>query len=400
MKLRTSLMRTAALLVVAVTFSITAWAAPKFKVLHSFQAGSDGSSPSSPLVFDAAGNLYGTTVVGGNGVGCTNNPYGCGTAFELSLHNQQWLEKVLYNFTVAGPTGNIVLDKKGHLYGIYPGATNIGEAYELMKGLGQWTETTIHSFDYNSDFYPMGGLVADANGNLYGPTQSGGLNGAGDVFELSPNGDGTFSKSVLYAFTLSGSLGPLVLDSAGSFYGSSPFYGAYGAGTIFKLSLLNGVWVETTLYSFTGFENGGSPSTGVTLDRAGNLYGTTQTGGDNNLGIVFKLSPTIGVWNETILHSFTGASDGATPQGRVVLDAAGNVYGTAFAGGLYGFGVVFKLSSSGRGQWKETALHNFTGAGDGWRPQATLVLDRVGNIYGTTIAGGVNNNGVVFEITP
>jgi uncharacterized repeat protein (TIGR03803 family) len=278
------------------------------------------------------------------------------------------------------------------------------------------TETILHTFSGGVDGrFPHAGLTRDAAGNLYGTTVGGGptstcqfSNGCGVVFELircdsAPSG---YDFKVLHAFTGSDGAQPaagLIRDATGNLYGTATSGGAHGQGVVFKLSP-GGTY--TVLYSFTGGADGAEPIAGLVRDAAGNLYGTTQYGGATSTcspplgcGVVFKLSPT---GTETVLHSFTRGADGAFPYAGLIQDAAGNLYGTAVAGGatsgvcgLGGCGVVFKLSPTGT----ETVLHTFTG-GDGEGPEGDLIRDATGNVYGTASSGGPGGFGVVFKLTP
>jgi uncharacterized repeat protein (TIGR03803 family) len=384
--------------------------AAKFKVLHTFTGGSDGVGPNGPLALDTAGNLYGVTVLGGSGTQCSG---GCGIVFELLPSGTKWKERILYNFSgfassYVDPAGSLVFDKKGNVYGTTgqggDPTCRCGEVYELTRATN-WTQTVLHTFLGGSSdgAYPSFGVIEDRAGNLYGVTQTGGLNSGnyGTVFGLTPNSDGTWTENIIYEFTGSrdGSdpYGNLALDTAGNLYGATSGGGVYGLGTVFKLTPTNGAWTETTLYAFTGGENGYS-SGGIVLDSAGNLYGTTTSGGSDAVGNVFKLTPANGYWNFSTVHSFTGGRDGGYPEGRLTLDQAGNIYGTTALGGTYQYGTVFRLTLA-QGVWKETVLHNFANGADGQGPYGGLTLDSSGNLYGVA-SGGINNQGLVFEITP
>jgi uncharacterized repeat protein (TIGR03803 family) len=337
------------------------------KVLHTFTGGKDGSSPYDSLILDAAGNLYGTTSAGANTE--------CGAVFEL-----------------------------------LPGAN------------GKWKEKTLFDF-YPSGCEPIGGLVMDKAGNLYGTTTSGGsTDDTSTVFELSPGSDGSWTENVIYnfdgPFAISKPQSSLIFDVAGNLYGTTADGGANGDGTVFELTPgANGVWAETTIWTFDYFGTGGySPYAGVVFDSAGNLYGTTVFGGSgagctaaNGCGTVFKLTPEAnGTWNETVLYSFNdNGADGYNPYGGVVFDSAGNLYGTTYYGGKNtadgGYsGTVFKLSPHANGTWSEKLLHSFGGdsnVGDGYQPYAGLTFEN-GDLYGTTVLGGKYNGGTVFELVP
>jgi uncharacterized repeat protein (TIGR03803 family) len=252
--------------------------------------------------------------------------------------------------------------------------------------------------------YPQSGLVFDAAGNLYSTTSDEGPLGDGSAFELTFNGSG-WTETTIHAFDGpdGSTLKPTsILDASGNLYGTAQTGGTYGAGTVWELTpQVDGSWTETTLYSFTGGRDGANPvmQSGLISDSAGNLYGATQNGGAHGDGTVFELSPLAGgTWGETVLHSFRGR-DGSGPQAGLIFDVAGNLYGETFYGGADNDGVVFKLTPGASGSWSETVLHSFHG-GDGSNPRFGLVLDAVGNLYGTTYAGGHYGDGTVFEITP
>jgi len=294
----------------------------------------------------------------------------------------------------------------------------------LLAGIasGQ-TETTLYYFQGRPDGAdPAAEVVFDKVGNIYGTTQNGGQFGAGSVFELTPNG-GTWTETILYSFT-GGSDGQqpssgLVLDSEGALYGTTIYGGYKITGTVFKLTpptMQGDAWTETTIYEFcsTGTcTDGAWPSGTLVFDKKGNLYGTAENDGNApcGCGVVFKLSPPHGrqtAWTETVLYNFLGHAngDGGLPQTGVIFDKSGNLYGTTPVGGHYhsacqnqGCGIVFKLASTGRG-WKESRLYSFRGTGDGNVPEAGLVFDRSGNLYGTTSGAAVYNPGNVFKLRP
>jgi uncharacterized repeat protein (TIGR03803 family) len=389
--------------------------------LYEFPS-TDGANPAG-LVSNGSGSFYGLTASGGSGlgsgIGCF---YGyCGTAYQLSrTSNGSWQENVIHNFSGLGadggsPTGSLILDSGGNLYGATAGGglVSSGTAFRLSPSSGGgWTETTLHSFGtYTNDgVWPLGSLVSDAAGNLYGRTEYGGTNNCGVVYQLKPSTKGTWAESVIYNFTTLNTDyrgAGLVVDSSGNLYGVAN-------EVVFKLSPgAKGKWTETDLYTFKGPPDGSQTDGSLTLDAAGNLYGTTEYGGAYNYGTVYELSPGAGGWSETILYSF-GAfpGDGQTPLAGVVLDAAGNLCGTTMAGGTAplpscGYvnqpncGTVFKLSPTSAGQWTETILHNFVGGpNDGQTPPMGVGLDSAGNIFGTTNTGGLGLVGVVYEITP
>ncbi|MGH9208408.1 MAG: choice-of-anchor tandem repeat GloVer-containing protein, partial [Acidimicrobiales bacterium] len=289
------------------------------------------------------------------------------------------------------------------------GGPGLGVVFKLTPG---GTETVLHSFcmqpNCSDGAYPLAGLIADSSGNLYGTTeQGGGASGQGVVFKLTPGGN----ETVLYSIcTFPGCSGGsrlnagLIADSSGNLYGTATDGGmsggcsGTGCGVVFKLSPGG---TETVLHSFTGSPiDGANPYAGLIADSSGNLYGTTYGGGASQNGVVFKLTPG---GTETVLYSFcslTGCSDGAAPQAGLIADSSGNLYGTTAAGGAsaactVGCGVVFKLTPGGT----ETVLYSFTGGGDGALPEAGLIADSSGNLYGTTEIGGALNSGTVFKLT-
>lgn len=415
---------TATLATLAVTAFVTsAWATPQEAVLHSFNNNAkDGYYSSAGLIFDAAGNLYGTTVEGG-GPGCGG--LGCGTVFQLAPGaGGAWTETVLYGFNGkdgSRPSGNLIFDAAGNLYGTTAGggAHGFGTVFQLTPKAGGWTEKILHSFNQNEKdgYVPKAGLIFDAASNLYGTTYGGGAHGNyGTVFELTPKAGGGWTEKILYSFNSKGKGGyylnaGLIFDAAGNLYGTT-FWGGNsrcggeGCGTVFELTPeAGGDWTEKVLHRFNGMQ-GVRPSGGLIFDAAGNLCGTSQLSGGHKSGTVFKLTPKTGVWTEETLHRFNSfEGDGISPLADLVLDVSGNLYGTTYAGGAYGGGTVFELIPTANGSWTEKILYSLGRSGDGHYPEAGLILDAVGNLYGTTYYGGTGtgcdgNCGTVFEITP
>jgi hypothetical protein len=369
------------------------------KVLYSFQGGTDGQWPLGKVVFDAAGNLYGVTQAGGSAT-CTS--YGlCGTVYQLAPPAQ-------------------------------PG--------------DPWTETVLHVFQGHttgdaSD--PLGGLVMDANGNLYGATGGGGTGnceilgtfpGCGAVYEVSPPAEkgGAWTETVLYSFQggTDGAFpfGDIVFDNAGNLYGATQFGGGYGTqcgdtfykycGTVFEMSpskVKGGPWTEQVLYSFKGltgsnpwYGDGANPNGGLLIDKTGAIYGATQTGGFNcphssfdGCGVVYKLEPPAksgGSWTETVLQRFSPQMNQREPNGGLLMDAKGNLYGTTFGGGT-----MYRLSpnSGTLNSWSETILYAFFFDVGGYDPEVPLVVTKNGALCGTTNTGsGKATRGTIFCMKP
>jgi uncharacterized repeat protein (TIGR03803 family) len=405
-----------ALAAVALALCAPAYAAPKYQVLHSFN-GTDGSGPYGGVTFGPQGDLYGTTAGGGP----------CGTVFGLSPQkSDQWEEIVLYQFGIdkdgCDPWSGVTFDPAGNLYGTTigggGGAYDSGTVFELSPGSTGWTEKVLFAFDFNDGAKPVAGVALDDSGNLYGTTPGGGIDSGGTTFELTPTSDG-WSKKTLHNFhyAINGHPAPggstpyaaVILDAAGNLYGTTTGGGVdcndgEGCGTVYELTPTSGGgWKEVVLHRFHEHSKDGFiPGNGALLmDSVGNLYGTTVAGGCCG-GVVFKLTPNPdGHWTETILHAFQGGAGGDLPYAGVVMDTAGNLYGTTDGGGqASGCGVIYKLAPRAKGKWKYTVLYSFYGGVDGCVPAGNLVLDKKGNLYGGTILGGSSGNGVIFEITP
>ena len=386
-----------------ILFVISTWAAAQEQVLHSFtNNGTDGIVPDGGVIFDGVGNLYGTTFSGG--------AHSDGTVYELTpAGGGGWTEKVLHSFDQNGtdgsfPAASLIFDTAGNLYGTTAGGGTYtkGTVFELTPaGGGTWTEKVLYSFGNGTDgFSPYSGLVFDAAGNLYGTAYYGGTYSRGTVFELTPQAGGTWTEQVLHSFgngtDASAPFAGLAFDTAGNLYGTTEVGGAHTAGTVYELTPAGGgAWTEKVVYSFVNNGTDGTvPKSGVIFDGAGNLYGTTNQGGTYTLGTLFELTPAGGgTWTEQVLHNFGNGTDGAVPYSTLIFDTAGNLYGTTYQGGSYGGGTVFRFNAQG-----EVLLQSFSGT-DGANPIAALIFDGAGNLYGTTIAGGASNEGAVFEIT-
>jgi uncharacterized repeat protein (TIGR03803 family) len=389
------------LAVMAMTLmSASSSSAQKYKTLHTF-GGTDGQTLRDGLIFDGAGNLYGTAELGGSGDG---------VVFELSPNsNGRWTETVLHTFTYsdgAAPYAGVIFDASGNLFGTTEsgGAFQGGTVFKLTPNSdGTWTESVLHSFDGTDGAVLNGGLVFDQAGNLYGTTDDGGDSGKGVAFQMIPNSDGTWTEKVIYSFTSRpGGYNPnasLILDSAGNLYGTTYNGGRYGGGVVFKLtSNPDGSWTETTLHTGGRGKDGSGSQAALIFDRAGNLYGTDFYGGAHGWGTVFELTPNSnGQWTEHTLHQFSGA-DGGQPYAGLSFDATGNLYGTTTVGGAHNYGVVFKLTPASHG-WKYRVLYAFTNK-PGSSPWGSVTFDGAGNLYGTTRGDNITTVGTVFEIMP
>jgi uncharacterized repeat protein (TIGR03803 family) len=384
-----------------------------FRVLHAFGSGNDGAGVYGSVILDAQGNVYGTTAGGG--------AYGdFGTVFRLTPENNgRWKETLLHSFHSqdggAGAQGGLVLGHDSTLYGTTQsfGEYNAGTTFQLTPQEGGWTFRVIHQFGGPGDYAccPWGSLIVDPKGNLYGTSYA--------AFELSP-GAGKWTETQLHDFNGKNGdgLGPLagpIRDIAGNLYGTTNLGGGGdcggGCGIAWELSPPAGSqdagqqgWTEHILHAFgvTGGD-GAFPNLGqLAIDAQGNLYGTTGSGGPLRAGTVFELAPPpsgiSGEWKETILHGFGEDQNGYLPEGGVIFDNSGNLYGTTGTGGA-GCGVVFKLSLQNNDTWKYTLLHTFHQS-DGCAPDANLTFGPDGKLYGTTSIGGAYGGGVVFQLTP
>jgi uncharacterized repeat protein (TIGR03803 family) len=391
-----------------------AFATDTEKVLTSF-SGPDGRDPISGLVRDARGNFYGTSNTGGF-PNCAAEG-SCGTIYRVSPRsNGTWHKTVLHRFkgTEGGnPAGALILDSAGNLYG----TTNLGgntkctvgtfvgcgTVFELSPGANKvWTLKTLHRFVGTDGSGPASTLVFDKKGNLYGTTQTNGANDAGTVFQLHPQSNGAWTLKTLHNFTGTDGLqaaGALVFDSAGNLYGTTRLGGTNDTGTVFKLSPnSDGSWTESVLVNF-GTSGGVQPIVGVIFDSAGNLFGTTSTDGSvdgSTFGNVFELTPNSdGSWTRITVHTFTG-DEGSTAEG-IAFDASGNLVGFLLFGISAHSGIVYQLA---QGSWAFSELYVFTDTPDGTGPVGVPVIDSSGNIYGATEGGGTSGLGAVFEVSP
>jgi uncharacterized repeat protein (TIGR03803 family) len=387
-------------------------------VLHTFTGGPDGAYPQA-VILDAAGNLYGDAGAGGNYTYCPD--HGCGVVFKLRHGSSGSVLTPLYTFTGidqldgAGP-GPLTIAPDGSLYGRSVGFP-YAMVYRLQPPLSPchavqcpWSRSLVYRFNQNENggAYPTAGpLVFDRSGNIYGVTQFGGNSGCnnnnsscGTVFELVKSG-GVYSLAFIHLFSgpdgaVPGAYSGVTLDSAGNLYGTTSLGGpTRNYGTVWQLVNSGPGWTETLLYSFShdNDDQGRYPNAGVILDSAGNLYGTTTIGGPHTGGTVFDLS---GTGNLSVLFGFPQNSAGTFS--KLTWGPDGGLYGTTPSGGQFGRGAVFKLTNM-NGTWVYTALHDFTGGSDGGSPFGSVVFDAQGNLYGAAQGGGMNENGVVFQIT-
>jgi len=403
------LIRAITAIIVSLLFAVGA-SASSTQLIYSFAGGSDGEYLDTDLVIDHAGNLYGSTVQGG--------AYASGTVFELSPAGAGWTHTVLYSFTGGADGGEpykgVTLDQEGNLYGttVTGGSGSCdggcGVVFKLTKSGGTWTQSVIHAFTGGDDGSgPGSGLAIDAHGNLFGMTPTGGAYGLGVVYQLHQQAGGKWRLNVLHAFTggndgSSGSAGRLIFDAAGNLYGVTTVGGAHGDGIVFELTHNpNGPWTLTPLYAFQDQPDGALPYGGLIFDKAGNLYGTTYYAGAHDVGTVYELSPANGAWIERILYSFKGGSDGSSPISTLTMDKAGNLYGTTSAGGSScACGVVFKIGRNPNGTWTEAVPYRFPGAPGAGFAYNGMVTGPSGIFYGATTHGGTTNDGTIYKFTP
>lgn len=333
--------------------------------LYQFRGFPDGFFPEAGVTLAADGTVYGTSFYGGiAGSGCAQGgPVQCGTIFHLTPPHTA-----------------------------------------CTTALCPWTETQVYEFNSQPNlFWPnLGELIFDRAGNLYGAAAAGGRHFRGGIFELTPSGGG-WTYIDVYDFAGNGDgaqpLGGVILDASGNLYGTTfgQHVGSDLYGTVYELIHSGSGWTESTIYLFQNGSDGAFPKSDLIMDAGGNLYGTTSTGGSGGGGTIFELTPSQGSWTFSVLYSFPGPGDG--PYGPLLIDSSGNLYGATLEGGAYQQGSIFKLTPS-NGGWTYTSLHDFTDGGDGRSPYGHLTLDGNGNLYGTAGWGGATGNGVVWEITP
>jgi uncharacterized repeat protein (TIGR03803 family) len=379
-----------------------AFAAPRiqaqtFSAIYNFGGGNDGGLPLAGLVMDPSGNLYGTTSGGGI------PPTYSGVVFKMTEGGQ---ETTLYSFgggaDGATPEASLLMDSAGNLYGTTyaGGAHGVGTVFKVTQS-GQ--ETVLYSFAGGTadGANPQAALTMDSRGNFYGTTTVGGAYGAGTVFELSNKG----KESVLYNFTGgtdgANPLSGVTMSAEGRLYGTTSAGGTYTYGTVFELissaATQSKRWEEKILHNFTHQNDGDVPYAGLILDKVGNLYGAATGGGANGGGTIFELTPSVDGWNFNVLSGLPGWDISGAFQ-NIFLDSSGNIWGTTHCDGTYQAGTVYELTNSG-GTWNYVPMYTFTGT-DGLFSFSNLVLDKQGNVYGTTWGGGSHNFGIVFKVVP
>jgi uncharacterized repeat protein (TIGR03803 family) len=372
--------------------------AQTFTTLYNFTGGSNGVYPYAGVIQDASGNLY-STAVGGGDPNCFAG-YGCGVVYKLDTAGT---ETVLYTFTGVpdgeSPPTPLVQDKKGNTYGTTPlgGSSYLGTVFKIDAA---GNETVLHSFTGESDgCNPYQGLVLGKSGTLFGTTSSCGSFGHGTIFKVDSAGNFTILHSFA-GFPSDGDdpqYGHLTMDESGNLYGLTEFGGStgcddYGCGVLYELSKKGKL---TVLHNFPGGTSDGCyPNGSVLRDRAGNLYGTTWACGSYSYyGTIWKVGKR---GSETVLHNFSGrTSDGSRPPVGVARDSKGNLYGVTWLGGANGYGALYKLSASGR----FTLLHSFSSS-DGAYPWGEVLLSRKGTLFGTTTEGGSSGAGTVWKYVP
>jgi uncharacterized repeat protein (TIGR03803 family) len=404
--------------------------------LHSFNYADGAYNLYSGLLFDAAGNLFGTTQSGGNS-GC-NLDESCGVAFKLMpAANGKWTEKVLHRFFARDPLGfwpraGLIIDAKGNLYGTtdsggpFCSGLGCGAVFELLPNN---TAKVIYQFMGGNDgSSPDAALTFDPGGNLYGTTALGGAQNCGTIFELTSQPGGSWTERILHSFSSREgceSESKVAFDHAGSLYGTADFGGAYGSacggygcGTAFQLKPgASGIWTLTILHSFGKGNDGAYPVSGLAIDSAGNLFGVTSQGGKHSsacfaygCGTVFELlRGKADTWTERVIHDFDSGTDGRVPRGDLIFDDRGALYGTAVFGGAYGAGNAFRLLPRAGDKWEEKLLHSFGNRKDGALPYSGMIFDQAHDLYGTTAGGGSYRAGMcrksggcgtIFEIKP
>jgi uncharacterized repeat protein (TIGR03803 family) len=401
-----AIMLTLVLLMLVITVTAQPADAQTFQVIHNFSGQGDGSIPLTGLTIDTSGNLYGTTGAGAAGHGTVFLLNHAGSAWLVNTlyafaggndgSSPGGRVSIARDGTLYGATefgGGCDSNGCGTVYRLVPPASPPRTAQY------RWTETVLYRFNYSVGRIPSGDITFDHSGNIYGTTQQGGTNGDGVVYELSPS-PGGWTETTLYApADDNGAQGPeggVVFDNSGNLYGVLNSYSP--AGAVFQLSPTGSGWTTQILHVFSG-SDGANPGVGLIIDPSGNLYGATQGEGSGGGGTVFALTPTQGGWTFNTLYSFQGEGPPYGPLYQLMMDSAGNLYGTTYLSGAYGYGSVFKLTPD-NGSWTHTSLHDFTGGSDGRYPVSNVIIDAHGNLYGTAAQGGAYGVGVIWEISP
>ncbi len=387
--------------------------AQTFSVIHTFTGTGDGTKPNVGVTI-RGGALFGTTYD-------TTGHSGSGSVYEMTRVGDNWTFNSIYHFSGpdgANPYARVVFGPDGLLYGTTEngGAQyNLGTVFRLTPRLSicktvfcPWTRTLLTDFGTGQDgVHPSAGdLVWDQGSNIYGTTTGYVDSGTGTVYKLTLSG-GVWTKTTLSTSQVGALVGGVIFDNNGNLFGTTCCTGLDNYnGTVYELKNVGGTWLPTTLYTFSGGADGISPKGGLIFDNAGNLYGSTQTGGTGGGGTVFELSPSGSTWTFRVLYSFTADPlDYCGPGQSLTLDAAGNLYGTTLCDGPYGRGTVFKLTNTANG-WVYTRLHLFTGSEDGGWPFSQVTIDTDGTLYGTAAVGGYTvcdegyGCGVVWMIKP
>jgi uncharacterized repeat protein (TIGR03803 family) len=400
------------------TLTLICSAQAKVKVLHSFGSTGDGSIPYGPPLLDLKGNLYGVTTNGGTGV-CSD--YGCGTTYDLiPKTGGTWSEKILHSFTAGSdggaPWGGLLLDSAGNLYGTVKGDFTLSAGiFELSPGSSGWTNTILYNV------YSGPGLVFDKTGNLYGSMGGGtaSVGAVGELSPGS--GGWSYSELYSFCPQYGCPDGwsepaPPIFDHQGNLWGVATYGGISlppcanngGCGVVFEMTPNgDGTWTYNVIHFFASSSTDGQfPQGGLAMDAAGNFYGTTEDGGAYNHGTIFKLAfdSALSQWVETVLFDFPNCAQACFPVGTLAIDKVGTLYGTTLGGvfnqtcGGFTCGEVFEMARQGSGRWKFAVLHKFVGT-DGNRPLG-VIHDGKGNLFGTTMSGGTYGAGTAFEITP
>jgi uncharacterized repeat protein (TIGR03803 family) len=412
--------RVTPLFIAAVCVGASGLAQPMEKVVYSFRGGSNGGIPYAGLVAER-GAFYGAADIGGGGC----DTLGCGYVYKLlppAKGQSAWTMSMLYTFSGgsdgAFPQARPTFDRRGTLYGTTTsgGRWNLGTVFTLtrpLNGQAAWTEKVLHQFSTSDGQVPLGRLIVDSQGYVYGTTELGGQFNNGILFRLNPpaTAEGQWTETVLHTFTggVDGGLplGGLIADPSGRLYGTTMNGGAHGKGTVFRLVPPSAAYAqpqETVLHDFAGAPDGAHPAGGLSFDDAGRLYGQTTQGGtgtcrqEAGCGTVFRLSPPGGDqrdWTESVLYSFMGGGDGSFPNSTLAIGGGGTIYGATQLGGSggcdgFGCGIIFSLSPTGGSKkaWTELVLKSFDGGSDGAYPTSIIVSDHDRTLVGTASQGG------------